>query len=86
MVPAAPDPTLAAMLALIPNLGVAVVFIAAWFQERKERQELNAKMLEMQTAHRAEMMRVLEKQFEVMATMHLTSMLNPIKAVELPQN
>lgn len=80
------DPGLQALLSLIPNLGVAVVFIAAWFQERKERQELNAKMYEMQTAHRAEMLKIIEKQFELMTTLHLTSIVNPTRTPVILEN
>lgn len=70
------DTTQNALLALIPNLSIAAVFIVAWFQERKERQELNRQMLELQTAHRLEILKILEKQFEVMATLHLTAVTN----------
>lgn len=61
------DPVLSTFLALIPNLTIASVFILAWWQERKERQSLNDKMLEMQTAHRQEMLKIIEQMFSVLS-------------------
>lgn len=80
------DPGLQALITLIPNLGVAVIFIAVWFQERKERQELNANMLAMQTAHRAEMLKIIDKQFEIMAALQLTSIVNPARQTLVEKN
>lgn len=46
---------------LVTQLGISVVFLWLWFQEHKERQQLYAQMLEMQTTHRTEMMRIIER-------------------------
>jgi len=66
------DPILSSILALIPNLTIASVFILAWWQERKERQCLNDKVLEMQTAHREEMLKIIERMFAVLSGLHMT--------------
>lgn len=65
------DPTIQAIVQLASQLGVAAIFILAWWQERKERQQTQAQLLEMQTAHRAEMLKIIEQMFGTFANLHL---------------
>ncbi len=67
------DPTISAIVQLASQLGVAAIFILAWWQERKERQGLQAQMTEMQTAHRAEMLKIIEQMFSVLSGLHVPS-------------
>ncbi len=61
------DPSIQAIVQLASQLGVAAIFILAWWNERKERQQLQAQLIEMQTAHRLEMLKILEQMFSTMS-------------------
>jgi hypothetical protein len=66
------DPTVAALIQLASQLGIAAIFILAWWQERKERQALTSQMTAMQDAYRAENLKVIERMFEVLSGLHVS--------------
>jgi hypothetical protein len=55
------DPTISALLQAVSQLGVAVVFVLAWYNERKERQAVQNLLTQTQETHQAEIIKLIEQ-------------------------
>lgn len=59
------DPIVQPVLTLVGQLGLAGFFLLAWWQERKERQDIQRKLEELHERHKDELLKVLDRFFEV---------------------
>lgn len=62
------DPIVQPVLTLVGQLGLAGFFLLAWWQERKERQDVQRKLEELHAAHKDELLKVLDRFFEMANT------------------